>query len=77
MIDDESGSAGRRKKLFLYADTFGLTREERIEFSEMLLRRDVESWKTLTDVQVVRLLDAFEGAALLMHLTQERAQAHT
>jgi len=74
VLDDESGSAGRRRKLFTYADSFGLTRDERLELSEMLLRRDIASWKDLTDIQVLRMLDAFEGAALLLHLTQERSQ---
>jgi hypothetical protein len=72
MSDVSVGSSSKRGKLFVYADTFGLTRDERIELAETLLRRDVASWKNLTDRDVDRLLDAFEGAALITHLLSER-----
>lgn len=65
----------KRKKLFHYSDTYTLTREERIEFAEILLRRDITSWNDLTDEQVDRLLDAFEGHALLRHLMDERLKS--
>lgn len=77
MISDGEGFDARRKKLFIYASNFGLTRDERIELSEMLLRRDITSWNDLSESQVLRLLDAFEGAALLHYLTQQRAQVRT
>lgn len=62
----------KRRKLFAYADTFGMSRQERIDLSEILLRRDITSWQDLTDGQVDRLLDAFEGAALIIHLLKTR-----
>ena len=68
----EDGITARRRKLFAFADQYDLTREERIEFAEYLLRRDVTSWKNLSDAQVCRLLDAFEGAELLMALASLR-----
>lgn len=64
--------AARRRKLHAFADEYGLSRDERIEFAEYLLRRDITSWNQLTDVQVCRLLDAFEGAELLARLIQMR-----
>lgn len=73
MYDREEVIDARRRKLFGYADTFGMTRQERIDLAEMILRRDVTSWKDLNSEQVNRLLDAFEGAALIMHLLQTRA----
>lgn len=66
------GIEARRRKLFRYASTFGMSRDERIELSEILLRRDITSWHDLTPDQVDRLLDAFEGAALIMHLLETR-----
>lgn len=50
----------------------GLTREERLEFSSYLLRRDVTSWTTLDEEQVARLLDAIEGHELLTALFELR-----
>ena len=64
--------AARRRKLFVWADTLGLTRDERIEFSRYLLRRDIISWRTLDDDQVLRLLDAMEGAHLYLELVRQR-----
>ncbi len=67
------GPAARRRKLFLCAHGCGLTRQERIDLAEYLLRRDVSSWKSLTEAEVGRLLDAFEGHALIAFLLSEKA----
>ena len=67
MSDDRGTQSAKRKKLYGYATTYHLEREERLTFSEMILRRDVPSWLTLSDYEVDRLLDAFEGHALLAH----------
>lgn len=72
MDDREDVIDVRRRKLFGYAATFGMSRQERIDLAEMMLRRDVTSWKDLNGEQVNRLLDAFEGAALIMHLLATR-----
>ena len=56
--------AARRRKLYASAKELGFTDEERYEFAEYLLRRDIRSWKGLDDAQVCRLLDALEGIHL-------------
>lgn len=42
----------------------GMTRDERLELASYILRRDITTWKTLSDEQVWRLLDALEGHEL-------------
>ena len=77
MSDAAGGSRDPKLlKLFMYADTFGLTRDERLELAQMILRRDITTWKTLEPAQIDRMLDAFEGATLLFHLLQQRAVVH-
>lgn len=69
MQDVQRGTPeARRKKLFVLRDELGLTDEERIEFTQYLLRRDITSWTQLDDAQVDRLLDALEGAKLVLAL---------
>lgn len=65
----------QRKKLYERAKSIGLTREERIELAQYILRRDITSWKQLDETQVVRLLDALEGFELIVHLLSSRASA--
>jgi hypothetical protein len=60
------------RKLMALASGLQMTRDERIEFAQYLLRRDITSWKQLTDEQVTRLLDAFEGHYLLNELLAQR-----
>ena len=60
------------RKARAYATSCGLSRSERIDLAEIILRRDVASWSDLTEAQVERLLDAFEGLALLRHLLDSR-----
>jgi hypothetical protein len=55
-----------------YANLFKLSRDERLEFSEMILHRDVESWKDITETEWIRILDALEGHQLLTHLQTQR-----
>lgn len=43
------------------ADRAGLSREERIELAEMMLKRDIVSWSSLTRDEQRRMLDACEG----------------
>jgi hypothetical protein len=50
----------------------GLTRDERIDLSQMILRRDVTSWKQLDDAQVTRMLEALEGYLLVSALFLQR-----
>lgn len=65
MSEGRGTSVDKRRKLFHYADVYRMERVDRHAFAEVLLRRDVNSWKDLTDEQVDRLLDAFEGHMLL------------
>jgi hypothetical protein len=71
-MPDRNGEDGspeaRRKKLMMVAREIGLTREERMELASYILRRDVRTWKSLDEVQVLRLLDALEGFELLSQL---------
>lgn len=49
------------KKLMLLSKEIGLLDHERIELSQIILRRDITSWRQLDDEQVRRMLDALEG----------------
>jgi hypothetical protein len=60
------------RKLHLRAKEIGLTRDERIDLTQFLLRRDVTSWKQLDDDQVLRLLDCLEGYQLIEALLAQR-----
>lgn len=60
------------RKLMAQADALKMTRDERMEFASYALRRDITSWRQLSDDQVVRLLDHFEGHHLLNELIAQR-----
>ena len=49
-----------------------LRREERIELAEMLLKRDVDSYKSLTEEEISRLVDALVGFELISTLLSLR-----
>lgn len=65
-----------RRLLFARAGDIGLTREERIELANYLLRphEDITSWAQLDAVQVSRLLDAFAGFELINTLLSLRVR---
>lgn len=69
------GQSPQLRKLFLVAKELGLTKDERLELSCYLLRRDIISWEQLDDGQVLRLLDAFEGFRLVSALMLLRSSA--
>lgn len=73
----EQALVARRKKMFVLAREIGLTRDERLALSEILLRRDIQSWKDLDDDQVVRVLDALEGWQLIDALLSQRPPVAT
>lgn len=58
----------RFRKVMAAADDCFLTRDDRIDLAEYLLRRDIRSWSDLTEDQLLRLLDAFEGHRLINQL---------
>ena len=55
----------------MLAKQLRFSRADRLMFAEVLLWRDVPSWSGLDDSEIQRLLDAFEGYALVRaHLDQ-------
>ena len=60
------------RKAHHYCGLYGLTREDRLSLSEMVLRRDITSWKDLTDAQLARMLDVLEGYGLVTALLAQR-----
>lgn len=60
----------RRRKLYMLAKEVGLDRDDRLDLAEQVLYRDVESWKSLSDEEVLRLLDAIGGYILISHLVR-------
>ncbi len=71
--DPNGGSqTARQRKLFLLAKEIGLRREERIDLAQIVLRRDIVSWKELDDAQVCRMLDALEGYQYVVELFRQR-----
>lgn len=72
-ITEEDKTINRRRKAYAMAKTdLGLTDEERHALASYMLRRDITSWKQLSDSQMTRLLDAMEGAILILSLYQQR-----
>jgi hypothetical protein len=67
--------AQRRRYLFALAGRYHLTQQERLELTEQILRRDVYSWNELSTPEMARLVDVFEGHALLQHLLETRSHA--
>jgi len=51
----------RHRLAFTLADEIGLTRDDRLDLAEILLRRDVASWSDLDEAELSRLLDALHG----------------
>ena len=73
MIDEirETGTPmtdKQRAYLFALARQFGFTDEERHDLAEVVLRRDIESWKDLTQHEAGRLIDSFEGFGKVSHI---------
>lgn len=54
------------------AKELGLTREERIELAEMLLKRDCQSWVGLREDELRRLVDAMRGVEYIGTLYAQR-----
>lgn len=57
-------------KAMTQARNFGLTRDDRIDLAEYLLRRDIQSWTELTEDQLSRVLDALDGCSYILHLVE-------
>lgn len=62
----------RRRKAYLLAREIGLSREDRLHLAEYLLRRDITTWRGLSDEQVTTLLSGMECHQLIMELYRQR-----
>lgn len=62
----------RQRRLWGLAHSIGLTRDERLEFAEMVLKRDVTSWKTLSVDEMSKLGDYLHGYELVSALVALR-----
>ena len=60
------------RKAMIHATRYGLERDDRLQLAETLLWRDVESWKDLTDTELVRILDCLEGYHMISHLLRDQ-----
>lgn len=65
------------KRAFALANALGIDRAERLELTEMLLGRDVTSWKQLVHYDVVRMVDAMVGVGLVSILKDVRDPCRT
>lgn len=76
--DDPWGepSLPQRRRAFASADRAGLTRAERIELAEMVLKKDVTTWDALTEKDFGRLCDALDGWAFVTALHALRPSPH-
>lgn len=63
-----------RAAIMRLASAFKLTRAHRLEVAEVLLNRNVSSYSDLSHVEMRRVRDAFEGAALICTIQIERKQ---
>ena len=72
MSETDGPQTAQYRKLMVRANFVGLTRDERIELACYLLRRDITTWKTLDNAQILRLLDALEGWELVQELLRQR-----
>lgn len=61
-----------KRRAFAGARRAGLSRTERLEIAEMLLKRDVTSFDRLNETELRRLCDAFEGHWLVTVLHEQR-----
>lgn len=61
-----------RAAIMRLAGAFKLTRAHRLEIAEVLLNRNVSSYNDLSHVEMRRVRDAFEGAALICTIQIER-----
>lgn len=60
------------RKLYYWITLLGVKRGEALEVARYLLRRDFESFKSLDDHDIRRLLDAFEGYHLISTVLAQR-----
>jgi hypothetical protein len=71
-IDDEDRRRTKLTKAMTYARRYELDRDDRLQLAQVLLWRDITSWKDLTEEQLTRILDCMEGYALINHLRWQK-----
>jgi hypothetical protein len=76
-MPDEDAAPARRRKAYSLATTLKMSRQDRLDFAEVLLWQDVASWGDLGDPEICRLLDAMEGFVFLTALRQGALPART
>lgn len=74
--DDGMPTDGFMRALQVRAKQCGLSREERLELAEVILRRDVTTWRGLTLREAQRLMDAMEGFGYIAHLQIEQGRRY-
>lgn len=61
-----------RKQAYAMASDLGLSRADRLELAEMLLKTDVTSWRNLTEQQISRITDCLHGWVFVTALLEQR-----
>lgn len=77
-VTDVQRETGRivacRRRVFAICSQFGLSRADRLELAEVMFDRNVGSYSELGPIEITRLRDALEGAAIIcMFQAQKRA----
>lgn len=64
------------ESLLITCKAFGLTRDDRLEIADQILRRPdnmpLTSYSQLTEPELQRMLDAMHGAVLVAHIVRQR-----
>lgn len=73
MLDSARRDSGRptanmMKRLQALANSCAMSRDDRLELAEVLLRRDITSWNDLTNREAQLLAAGMEGFAYICHL---------
>lgn len=63
----------QQRRLWGLARSIGLDDDERLEFAEMVLKRDVNTWSTLTTDEMRKLADYLHGYELVSALRALRS----
>lgn len=73
MTDEDRQAETLRRRAFAAADRAGLDRYERMDFAEMLLKQDVNSWGDLAPFDFQRVIDGLDGWHLVDTLHKQRS----
>ena len=71
-MSDPRREHGQLIQVFRVCTAFGLSRADRLEIATVLLDRNVDTFKSLSTIEVDRIWYAFNGAALVAKLLMER-----